>query len=100
MGWCLLASSEVTLNESRIAFNSLNPGGSTEDAAHSVYAMPDSQSAYINESWARHAVAQSPLLRQVRALFARLNVKPQMVLAGNLVPLPLLRRLSTLIQRR
>lgn len=86
MGWRLLASPETTLKTAKIAFLGLNPGGSAIDVKQSVYAMPEGQSAYVTESWAGHAPGRSPLQSQVRSLFARLEVAPHMVLAGNLVP--------------
>lgn len=86
MGWRLLASPSSTLERSKIAFIGLNPGGSSVDAEHSVFAMPEGQSAYVDESWAGHSAGKSPLQRQVLALFERLNVEPHDVLAGNLVP--------------
>lgn len=86
MGWRLLASPETTLKNAKIAFIGLNPGGSAVDYTQSVYAMPEGQSAYVDESWGERAFGQSPLQRQVRALFTRLNVAPDTVLAGNRVP--------------
>lgn len=86
MGWRLLASPESTLDGSKVAFIGLNPGGSSVDAEHSVFAMPEGQSAYVDESWKGCAAGESPLQRQVRALFERLEVVPHSVLAGNLVP--------------
>lgn len=86
MGWRLLSSPENTIFRAKIAFIGLNPGGSAVDARQSVYAMPEGQSAYVNESWGGRTAGQSPLQVQVQALFARLNVEPHKVLAGNLVP--------------
>ncbi|MEG3662779.1 uracil-DNA glycosylase family protein [Celeribacter halophilus] len=86
MGWRLLASPECTLHVAKVAFIGLNPGGSAVDAAHSVFSMPDGRSAYVDESWAGFAAGESPLQRQVRALFDRLKIAPEVVLAGNLVP--------------
>lgn len=86
MGWRFLASPESTLSSAKFAFIGLNPGGSAVDEKQSVYAMPEGQSAYVTESWAGHAPGKSPLQFQVRSLFARLEVAPDTVLAGNLVP--------------
>ena len=86
MGWRLLYSPESTLHHAKVAFIGLNPGGSTIDARHSKLAMPEGQCAYVNESWAGHVPGNSPLQRQVLSLFDRLDVLPQAVLAGNLVP--------------
>ena len=43
-------------------------------------------SAYAQESWAGYAPGESPLQRQVLLLFKNLGVRPEDVLAGNLVP--------------
>jgi len=48
MGWRLLASPESTLNRASISFIGLNPGGSAVTTEHSVYAMPEGQSAYVD----------------------------------------------------
>ncbi|MBO9471972.1 hypothetical protein J7413_00330 [Shimia sp. R10_1] len=85
-GWRLLASPENTLSGAQVAFIGLNPGGTVVHSEHSIYAMPSGHSAYVDESWAGHIAGQSPLQRQVRALFSRLDVAPHAVLAGNLVP--------------
>lgn len=86
MGWRLLASPESTLRDAKVAFIGLNPGGSSVDVEQSVYAMPEGKSAYVTESWAGHAPGKNPLQSQVRSLFSRLEVSPDAVLAGNLVP--------------
>lgn len=86
LGWRLLASPASVLEKAEIAFIGLNPGGSVSDPDHGVLAMPAGRSAYLHESWAGHAPGESPLQRQVLALFAALAVPPEQVLAGNLVP--------------
>jgi len=86
MGWRLLASPESTMSGARVAFIGLNPGGSAVDVEQSVFAMPAGKSAYVDESWGGRPAGQNPLQRQVQALFARLDVEPSEVLAGNLVP--------------
>ena len=55
------------------------------DEAHATYAM-DQGSAYRDESWGGHVPGESPLQKQVLALFRLLDVTPENVLAGNLVP--------------
>ena len=85
LGWRFLYSPERTLDGARVAFIGLNPGGSTEDDAHGIYAT-ESGSAYLNESWAGCAPGENRLQRQVLALFEKLDIKPEHVLAGNLVP--------------
>ena len=85
LGWRFLYSPCDTLNGARVAFIGLNPGGTVIDEDHSTYAM-DQGSAYRDESWGGHAPGESPLQKQVLALFRMLDVAPEKVLAGNLVP--------------
>jgi uracil DNA glycosylase superfamily protein len=85
MGWRFLYSPEITLDEARVVFIGLNPGGSFEDKMHGNFAM-EKGSAYVGESWAGHPPGESRLQKQVLALFARLDERPAEVLAGNLVP--------------
>lgn len=85
LGWRLLTSPPSVLDHSEVAFLGLNPAGRNQPHDHAEFAMP-SGSAYVVERWAGHPPGHSPLQRQVRALFAGLEVKPEDVLAGNLVP--------------
>jgi hypothetical protein len=52
---------------------------------HGTYAMAQG-SAYSHESWAGYAPSQHQLQKQVLSLFAKLEIEPEDVLAGNLVP--------------
>lgn len=83
LGWRLLYSPEHVLTKARLAFLGLNPGGSFVNPAHGVFSMA-SGSAYDRnvEAWGTSSVLQD----QVVALFQRLGVQPDEVLAGNLVP--------------
>ena len=85
LGWRFLASPVHVLEEAKVAFLGLNPGGRVAPPDHSEFAMR-SGSAYVDERWAGHLPGNSPLQRQVRALFQCLAVEPEDVLAGNLVP--------------
>lgn len=86
LGWRLLASPAAVLDGADIAFLGLNPGGSVQRADHGELSMPNG-SAYVVESWGNGLTpGQSPLQKQVRALFDRLGIEPEKVLAGNLVP--------------
>ncbi|GAA4227469.1 uracil-DNA glycosylase [Sagittula marina] len=85
LGWRFLYSPSQTLSGARVAFIGLNPGGSEEDLAYGQYAV-DHGSAYNRESWAGKAPGDHKLQKQVLALFKRLEVEPETVLAGNLVP--------------
>lgn len=83
LGWRLLYSPRRVLEGARVAFIGLNPGGSTIDPEHGVFSC-ERGSAYRREveNWG----ASSQLQDQVLELFRRLNVSPEDVLAGNLVP--------------
>lgn len=83
LGWRLLYSPRSVLEGARVAFIGLNPGGSTIDPDHGMFSS-EPGSAYRRdvENWG----ASSQLQDQVLELFRRLNVPPEEVLAGNLVP--------------
>lgn len=83
--WRLLASPPVVLDKADVAFIGLNPGGNKIPGDHPKLA-PTSGSAYVEEVWGNFAPGMSPLQRQVRLLFRKLSVRPEDVLAGNLVP--------------
>ncbi|QPM90834.1 uracil-DNA glycosylase family protein [Pseudooceanicola algae] len=85
LGWRFLYSPPETLARASVAFIGLNPGGSVEEDIHGRYAM-ERGSAYSHESWAGCAPSQHPLQKQVLSLFAKLEIEPEEVLAGNLVP--------------
>lgn len=85
LGWRFLSSPAHVLQAAEVAFIGLNPGGRHRPHDHAEFAMPEG-SAYVVERWERYPAGESPLQRQVRALFAGLNVLPENVLAGNLVP--------------
>ena len=85
MGWRLLYSPTHVLGGSPVAFLGINPGGSGVDPRHTDLAS-ERGSAYVMESWVGYPPGESPLQRQVRALFAALDVDPDEVLAGNLIP--------------
>lgn len=85
LGWRFLTSPAHVLEAAEVAFVGQNPGGCVRPPDHAEFAMP-SGSAYVIERWDDHPAGESPLQRQVRTLFAGLNVLPENVLAGNLVP--------------
>ncbi|MBB4120323.1 hypothetical protein [Martelella radicis] len=86
LGWRLLSSPAAVMDGAEIAFVGLNPGGARLRSDHSELAMREG-SAYVDEVWDNARTAgENPLQRQVRALFDRLSVAPENVLAGNLVP--------------
>lgn len=83
LGWRLLYSPRRVLSGARVAFLGLNPGGRSLRPEHGEFSS-EAGSAYRREveDWG----TSSPLQDQVMALFQRLNVSPEDVLAGNLVP--------------
>lgn len=84
LGWRFLYSPFEVIERADVAFIGLNPAG--REAEPDQLAM-DTGSAYCNEVWwPKYGAGDSPLQRQVRALFDRLAVPPERVLAGNLVP--------------
>lgn len=85
LGWRLLASPASVLKRSEVAFIGLNPGGNADVPEHGRL-CPLVGSAYVTESWNGRGAGLSPLQVQVRRLFASLDVAPETVLAGNLVP--------------
>lgn len=84
LGWRLFYSPPHVLDGAPVAFVGLNPGGDYMPAEHGEFAM-NRGSAYTDEAWGA-APGDAKLQRQVRALFARLDVPAEDVLAGNLVP--------------
>ena len=85
-GWGIFASPKKTLNEARIAFLGLNPGGEgfPESSRHHHFARR-SGSAFVDDDWGCEP-GEHPLQKQVRKLFKKIEVKPEDVLAGNFVP--------------
>ncbi|NOW48709.1 hypothetical protein FHW96_004899 [Novosphingobium sp. SG751A] len=83
LGWRFLYSPASVLNGADVAFVGLNPGGSEPQPA--IFST-DAGSAYCCESWAGAESGKSPLQKQVQAIFARLGVAPENVLAGNFIP--------------
>lgn len=83
LGWRLLYSPERVLSHADVAFIGFNPGGHFANPDHGQFSA-ESGSAYRKEveSWGR----SSALQEQVMALFGRLGVQAEDVLAGNLVP--------------
>jgi hypothetical protein len=81
--WRLLYSPRRVLSGARVAFIGLNPGGRFVDPTHGKFSC-EAGSAYRRsvENWGPSSALQD----QVIALFNRLGVVPEDVLAGNLVP--------------
>lgn len=86
LGWRLLYSPRDVLDGANVAFIGLNPGGKVVRRDHAEFATARG-SAYADEVWKQgRAPGESPLQRQVLALFEMLGEPPDRVLAGNLVP--------------
>lgn len=85
LGWRLLYSPRNVLNDARVAFIGLNPGGNHHPSNHSELSMTGG-SAYESEAWNGSSPGESALQVQVLRLFSFLGEKPEKVLAGNLVP--------------
>ncbi|MEF2073293.1 hypothetical protein [Consotaella aegiceratis] len=85
LGWRLLYSPWETMLNADVAFLGLQPGGGFLPNDHGELCMT-SGSAYVTESWTGRPAGAHPLQKQVRALFDWLDVAPEAVLAGNLVP--------------
>ena len=81
----MLYSPKQVLNGADIAFLGVHPGGSEAEPDRDGLAHPYG-SAYACESWDFKIPGMHPLQRQVLALFQGLNVVPENVLAGNLIP--------------
>jgi hypothetical protein len=83
LGWRLLYSPRRVLDDARVAFIGFNPGGSSNNPLHSQFSS-EKGSAYHKdiEDWRPNSTLQD----QVIAHFERLEVVPEDVLAGNLVP--------------
>jgi len=83
LGWRLLYSPRRVLSGAQVAFIGFQPGGSSIDPAHGEFST-EKGSAYRKdvEEWGPNSRLQD----QVIELFRRLNVHPDEVLAGNLVP--------------
>ncbi len=84
-GWRFLSSPSYVLDNSRVAFISLNPAGNSIITSHGQFSMK-SGSAFVNEDWGNGITGESPLQIQVRKLFCLLGEDPENVLAGPLVP--------------
>ena len=83
LGWRLLYSPPDVVGSATVAFVGIKPGGRSNNPDHGEFAM-DRGSAFDPsiENWGR----SSNLQRQVQAIFRRLGVRPDSVLAGNVVP--------------
>jgi hypothetical protein len=83
LGWRLFTCPVRNIETASTALITINPGGSkVEEPQWSV----EAGSAYEIESWKNRPPGQENLQRQVRRMFAIMNVLPESVLSGYLVP--------------
>jgi len=83
LGWRLFTCPAQNIKTASVALITINPGGSTfEEPQSSV----EAGSAYEIESWKKRPPGEENLQRQVRRMFAIMNVLPESVLSGYLVP--------------
>jgi hypothetical protein len=85
-GWRFLASPRNTLaSTARVALLTLNPGGERIDRSNGIESC-EAGSAYVRERWGNQQPGASPLQKQVRAMFAWLNVDPDVTLTAYFIP--------------
>jgi hypothetical protein len=83
LGWRFLTCPERNVEKASVALVTINPGGgSYEPPKWSV----EEGSAYVVESWKGGFPGEEHLQRQVRRMFEIMNVAPESVLSGYLVP--------------
>jgi len=83
LGWRLFTCPMQNIETAVVAMIAINPGGDTfEPPVWSV----ETGSAYVVESWKGRSPGQETLQRQVRRMFEIMNVRPEEVLSGYLVP--------------
>lgn len=99
-GWEMFASPRKVLNGAEVAFLGLNPAGYDfhKPSSSRDFATKCGESAYVDQIWGGASKpGQNKLQLQIRASFKKGGVKPEDVLAGNLVPFrsPRWKRLGT-----
>jgi len=83
LGWRFLTCPEGNIGTASVALVTINPGGASFEAPRwSV----EEGSAYAIERWKGCAPGQETLQRQVIRMFQIMDVKPDKVLSGYLVP--------------
>jgi len=85
LGWRFLSCPRQNIDKASVAFVGLNPGGRVIDAENDGFSV-ETGSAYSVESWGGARAGKSPLQIQVLSLFELINVSPENVLSGNIVP--------------
>ena len=83
LGWRLLTCPARNLTDASICLITLNPGG--HECERPRWSVEDG-SAYVVESWKNCVSGEEKLQRQVRRMFELMEVAPEDVLSGYLVP--------------
>jgi hypothetical protein len=83
LGWRLLTCPKRNIDEASTALITTNPGGMVFEPP---IASVETGSAYVEENWKRYSPGDEPLQRQVRRMFDMMDVLPERVLSGYLVP--------------
>jgi hypothetical protein len=83
LGWRLLTCPARNIATAKVALIAVNPGG--EECEVSRWAT-DAGSAYVTERWKRRPAGEERLQKQVRRMFELMQVTPDEVLSGYLVP--------------
>ena len=85
-GWSFLCTPRRTLaNDAERAFITLNPGGRTNPPTD-ILESCEARSAYVHGEWEGHEPGTAPLQRQVRAMFAWLDLDPETTLSAYFIP--------------
>jgi hypothetical protein len=80
LGWRLLTCPKENITAAAVALITINPGG--ENFLPAMLSV-EAGSAYVVETW---PARQQPLQWQVRRMYQMMNVRPDKVLSGYLVP--------------
>ncbi|HEY1630141.1 MAG TPA: uracil-DNA glycosylase family protein [Rhizomicrobium sp.] len=83
LGWRLLTCPARNIATAKIALITTNPGG--REPKPPLWAL-DTGSAYVDESWKCRPAGEERLQRQVRRMFELMEIAPDEVLSGYLVP--------------
>jgi hypothetical protein len=83
LGWRFLTCPEANIDSASVALISIHPGGDVfEDGKWSV----EAGNAYVLESWKGCSPGKEKLQKQVRRMFEVMEVSPNAILSGYLVP--------------
>ncbi len=85
LGWRLLTCPVANIQSSEICFIGLNPAGKSPDKKNDGFSS-ERGSSYKIEEWGIYPPGEAPLQRQVCALFEFIEVPPNQILSGNLIP--------------